>query len=210
MTPTREALADKLKEAWFAGEPGVSLGKRWTLVADAAAAEYAPVQVDWSGDPVCAEEVHGPVYGQPHPDAMFSAVEPEPAPLAEWERELLDHPVSVRNHRYDFTVQWPDGTEWREQGVATAAELAHRLRFEADLCDPGTDNHLPAADEVVNGAPKWIAHGAPQGMPDSWTAWNNGITDSHGNLIEDIDGLEATARAMLAAAAQAKAWRRQL
>lgn len=208
MTPTREALAAKLKEAWFAGEPGVSLGKRWTLVADAAAAEYAPVQVDWSGDPVNTEEVRGPVYGQPHPDAMFSAAEPDDVPVAEWERALRLAPPG-RDHRYDFTVQWPDGTEWREQGVATAAELAHRLRFEADLCDPGMPD-LPAADEVVNGAPKWISHGAPHGMPDSWTAWNNGVTDSHGYLIEDIDGLEATARAMLAAAAQAKAWRRQL
>jgi len=188
---TREALASKLKEAWFSAEPGIPIGQRWNLVADAATEEFIPepsfVQVDWSGDPVNDME----------------APEGHDEPIPGW---LIGTPV--RDHGYSIAITYPDGSECSDIGIATGAELAHRLRFEANLCDP--PEVLPAPDEVVEGAPRWIARNAPKGMPESWTAWNNGVTDSHGNLIEDLAALETTARAMLAAAAQAKAWRRQL
>jgi len=194
---TREYLAERLKEAWFAAEPGIPIGRRWTAVADAATAELSTpfdtptpptpfVAVDWSGDPVNTESS-------------------EPAEVPQW-RAVRETPA--RDHAYMINVTYPDGSEAHDQGTATAAELANRLRFEANLCAP--PEVLLPPDEVADGAPRWLVHNAPAGMPSSFAAWNNGVTTTNGDLIEDLDGLESTARAMLAAAAQAKLWRRQV
>jgi hypothetical protein len=217
---TRENnLADKLKEAWFTTKPGIPLGQGWNAVAAAAEDHFNPPvghgltqptrrlidgrwHISWDGSNWCDDpDGNWATIG----DAMGAAPEPA-AEDDEWEQPLLLPPV--RNHRYEIRVTYPDGSTCNDEGTATAAELAHRLRFEANLCEP--PEVMPAADEVVDGAPKWIARNAPKGLPESFTAWNNGITTSNGDLIEDLDGLEATARAMLAAAAQAKAWRRLL
>ena len=203
----RDQLADRLREAWFTAEPGIPLGQRWYHVADVAAAELGPPPGVY-GFPLGAPLSHvaGTDYFTVNGEAPPAETPAEDEPIPGWE---LPEPTT-RDHAYDLRVTYPDGSECRDCGVATAAELSHRLRFEANLCEPARAVVVPVPDEVVDGAPTWYAHDAPAGFPESFTAWNNGITTSKGDLIEDIDGLESTARAALAAVAQARAWRRQL
>lgn len=206
----RDLLAEKLQEAWFTAEPGIPLGQRWYHVADVAAAELMPppgvygfpvLNTYLAGDGIT---VNGETPAPDDPPTLDEAFPPRSAdePIPGWELP------EQRDHAYDLRITYPDGSECRDCGTATGDELAHRLRFEANLCVPA--KAVPVADEVVDGAPTWFAHDAPAGFPKGFTAWNNGITTSRGDLIEDIDGLESTARAALAAVAQARAWRRQL
>lgn len=202
----RELLADKLREAWFTAEPGLPIGQRWYHVADVAAAELMPPPGVY-GFPVVSTYLAGDgitVNGET--PAADEPTDTEDLPIPGW--ELPEQ--TARDHAYDLRITYPDGSECRDCGVATGAELSHRLRFEANLCVPAKAVPVPVPDEVVDGAPTWYAHDAPAGFPEGFTAWNNGVTTSKGDLIEDIDGLESTARAALAAVAQARAWRRLL
>ncbi|HTF52201.1 MAG TPA: hypothetical protein VK735_32560 [Pseudonocardia sp.] len=187
-SPQREELAERLKKAWFDQPTGRPINDGWLNVADVAmAAEQA------------AER-----------------------PIAEWERELLAAEPAVtlgraweqpaegpRDHRYEINIVYPgDGGECYEKGSATATELAHRLRFEANLCAAAVADYtvLPAPDEIVDGAPSWKASGVGF-LPTRFTAWSNGVQLDADTIVGDLAGLEATALAILAATNQVRMWR---
>jgi len=190
----REQLADRLKDAWFEGHKGRPIADGWLHVADAALAE--PVNlVDYLPPDTQAHE----------------------EPIPEWDMDAIvesdTEPLVPRDHVYSINVIYPDGSEAFERGHATAAQLAHRLRFEATLCSPErgeTGYSLPPPDDFVDGAPSWRLPDLDDGLlPARLTAWNNGVQTATGFMIEDIDALEKAARQILAAVTQVRDWRRR-
>jgi hypothetical protein len=142
-------------------------------------------------------------------DAVLAEGKPVASPLDSLTGAWAEVAEPVRDHRYEINIIYPEVGECYERGVASAAELAHRLRFEASLCAPGATvgaPSLPLPDEVVDGAPTWKATSLV-GLPQRWTAWNNGVQLDRAEIVDDLDGLHRTALAMLAAVAQVRAWR---
>jgi len=178
-SPQREELAERLKRAWFHQPKGRAIGDGWLHVADVAMAAERPVH-EWERELLAAE-----------PTVTLGGA---------WEQRV----EGARDHRYELNIVYPNGGgECYEKGSATATELAHRLRFEANLCAAATADYtaLPAPDEIVDGAPSWKANG------HRWTAWSNGIQVDEAQIVDDLAGLEATALAILAATNQVRMWR---
>lgn len=141
-------------------------------------------------------------------DAVLAEGKPVASPLDAPAGAWAELAEEVRDHRYEINIIYPHEGECYERGVATAGELAARLRFEAQLCAPtALAPSLPLPDEVADGAPTWKAS-SMVGLPQRWTAWHNGVQlDQADTLVDDLDGLHRTALAMLAAVAQVRAWR---
>ena len=181
MTSRREDLADRCKRAWFSEHDGtnVPIGERWLLVADAAIAELDQTIADHPA-------------GRALPGAWSLTTS------------------GPRDHRYELHIIYPgdDGGECLEKGCASADELAHRLRFEANLCAPIPDQPPTLdPDEVIEGAPTWKTPTVSV-LPDRWTAFYDGV-GVDGVLVDDLAGIEHTAYAMLSAAAKVRLWRQQ-
>jgi len=184
VTERREELAERLRLAWH-NDPRNRwpIADRWLLVADAALAD----------EPIPGWEI-------PTDDEQ-AARDRHPAG-----RDL----PALRDHAYNLTVTYPDGSTCHDEGAATAAELAGRLRFEATLCS-GADERGPSPasalepDDVTDGVPTWTPpHVA--GLPIRLAAFYDGVTID-GTLIQDLRGIEHTAWAMLAAVDRVRTWR---
>jgi hypothetical protein len=157
----RDLLAEKLREAWFTAEPALPLGRRWHHVADVAAAELVPPPGVYGFPPVNTYLAGDGITVNGETPAADEPTDTEDLPIPGWEVPEQ----TTRDHAYDLRITYPDGSECRDCGVATGAELSHRLRFEANLCVPTKAVPVPVPDEVVDGAPDVVRTRRPGRVP---------------------------------------------
>lgn len=178
MNDRRAELAERLKLAWHGDRNIWPISDRWLLCADEVLAGNDPPIPGWEVDEVAAARDR-------HPAGR-----------------------GLRDHAYSLTVTYPDGSTCHDEGAATAAELAGRLRFEATLCGGGSEPTPARAlepDDVTDGVPTWKTPD-PAGLPDRFAAFYDGVAID-GTLVQDLRAIEQTAWAMLAAVDRVRTWR---